>query len=106
MRPGDRDDNLWVTLNGYKPPKSQQEWEDTCFLDKSFHGYYNWPKVIKYSVNKRERYTKENMPESVAIIYERFSDKNFIAKFTQFMILDEEKGKINFDARRFNMFKV
>jgi hypothetical protein len=22
------------------------------------------------------------------------------------MVLDEEKGKINFDARRFNMFKV
>lgn len=57
-------------------------------------------------MNKRERYTKDNMPESVAIIYERFSDQNFINKFTQFMILDEEKGKISFDPRRFNMFKV
>jgi hypothetical protein len=57
-------------------------------------------------MNKRERYTKENMPENVAILYERFSDYNFISKFTQFMVLDEEKGKINFDARRFNMFKV
>jgi hypothetical protein len=57
-------------------------------------------------MNKRERYTKENMPENVAILYERFIDKNFINKFTQFMVLDEEKGKINFDARRFNMFKV
>lgn len=46
------------------------------------------------------------MPETVAILYERFIDKNFISKFTQFMVLDEEKGKITFDARRFNMFKV
>jgi hypothetical protein len=57
-------------------------------------------------MNKRERYTKENMPEPVAILYDRFIDQNFINKFTQFMVLDEEKGKINFDARRFNMFKV
>jgi len=57
-------------------------------------------------MNKRERYTKDNMPEHVAILYEKFIDKNFINKFTQFMVLDEEKGKINFDARRFNMFKV
>ncbi|CAF4543477.1 unnamed protein product, partial [Rotaria sp. Silwood2] len=81
------------------------EWEETCFLDKSFHGYYKWPKIIKYPMNKRERYTKENMPEDVAILYERFIDNNFINKFTQFMVLDEEKGKISFDARRFNMFK-
>ena len=57
-------------------------------------------------MNKRDRYTKDNMPKHVAILYERFIDKNFINKFTQFMVLDEEKGKINFDARRFNMFKV
>lgn len=104
--PGDRADNLWITLNNYQPPKTQQEWEETCFLDKSYHGYYKWPKIIKYPMNKRERYTKDNMPESVAIIYERFLEKSFVEKFAQFMILDEEKGKINFDARRFNMFKV
>ena len=86
--------------------KSQTEWEQTCFLDKSYHGYYKWPKIIKYPMNKRERYTPGNMPENVGILYERFIDKEFISKFTQFMVLDEEKGKINFDARRFNMFKV
>ena len=104
--PGDRDDNLWVTINDYQPPKTQDEWEQTCFLDKSYHGYYSWPKTIKYALNKRERYTTENMPENVAILYERFMDTNFISKFTQFMVLDEEKGKVTFDSRRFNMFKV
>ncbi|CAM4792055.1 unnamed protein product [Rotaria magnacalcarata] len=56
-------------------------------------------------MNKRERYTKDNMPDDVAILYDRFMDTNFISKFTQFMVLDEEKGKISFDTRRFHMFK-
>ena len=77
-----------------------------CFLDKSFHGYYKWPKIIKYPINKRERYTKENMPEDVTILYEKFMDKNFINKFTQFMVLDEEEDQIHFDIHRFRMFKV
>ncbi|CAF3944922.1 unnamed protein product, partial [Rotaria sp. Silwood1] len=103
--PGDRDDNLWITINDYKPPKTQKEWEETCFLDKSFHGYYKWPKIIRYPMNKRERYTKEHMSENVAILYEKFIDKNFINKFIQFMVLDEEEEEINFDIHRFRMFK-
>ncbi|CAF1622524.1 unnamed protein product, partial [Adineta ricciae] len=104
-RPGDRDDNLWITINDYKPPTSQQQWEETCFLDKSFHGYYKWPKVIRYPMNKRERYTRETMPEDVLILYERFIDQEFIGKFIQFMVLDEEEEEINFDIHRFRMFK-
>ncbi|UJR35822.1 hypothetical protein I4U23_028569 [Adineta vaga] len=103
--PGDRDDNLWLTINNYKPPTSQQEWEETCFLDKSYHGYYKWPKIIRYPMNKRERYTKETMPENVSILYERFVDKDFISKFIQLMVLDEEEEEINFDIHRFRMFK-
>jgi len=104
--PGDRENNLWITFNNYQPPKTQQEWEETCFLDKSFHGYYKWPKIIKYPMNKRERYTKDNMPESVAIIYERFFDREFVAKVVQWMVADEEDETIHFDVHRFRMFKV
>jgi len=103
--PGDRDDNLWITINDYKPPKTQTEWEQICFLDKSFHGYYKWPKIIKYPLNKRERYTRENMPEQVAILYDRFIDKNFVAQFIQFMVLDKETDN-SFNCVRYRMFKV
>jgi len=75
-------------------------------MDKSYHGYYKWPKIIKYPMNKRERYTKENMPENASIIYERFIDKEFIGKSIEFMVLDEEEEEINFDMHRFRMFKV
>jgi hypothetical protein len=104
--PGDRDDNLWVTINDYKPPKTQIEWEQTCFLDKPFSGYYCWPKMIKYSLNKRERYTLDNMPEEVAILYNRFMDKNFVIRVTQLMILDEGDGRIKFSKTRVAVFKV
>jgi hypothetical protein len=110
--PGDRDDNLWITIDDYKPPKTQIEWEETCFLDESFHGYYTWPKMIKYSMNKRERYTLNNMPEKVAILYERFIDKKFLTRAVQFVVLDEDEAedneecKITFNDIRFAMFKV
>ncbi len=104
--PGDRDDNLWITINDYKPPETQIEWEQTCFLGKPFYGYYTWPNMIKYSMNKRERYTQNNMAEKVAILYDRFIDKNFVQRVTQLMILDEEDDEINFSEIRFAMFKV
>ncbi|CAF1410376.1 unnamed protein product, partial [Rotaria sordida] len=69
--PGDRDDNLWVTYNDYQPPKTQFEWEQTCFLDKCYYGYYEWPKIIKYPMNKRERYTKETMPEHLDELWQK-----------------------------------
>jgi len=104
--PGDRDDNLWVTIDNDKPPQTQIEWEETCFLDKSFHGYYTWPKTIKYALNKRTRYTKENMTEEVTILYDRFIDKNFVVRVTQLMILDEKKDDKDFDKIQFAVFKV
>lgn len=99
---------MWLTLDDYKPPKTQTEWEDTCFLDKPFHGYYTWPKKIKYSINKRERYTQNNMPENVKILYDHFIDKNLIVRTIQLMILGEEKNKDEktFDKIELAMFKV
>lgn len=104
--PGDRDDNLWITFNNYQPPKTQTEWEQTCFLDKCFHGYYKWPKIIKYTMNKRERYTKETMSEHVAVIYNRFIDKAFVIKLIQFMIIEDEENEVTFNIDRCRMFKV
>ncbi|CAF0928107.1 unnamed protein product [Adineta steineri] len=104
--PGDREDNLWLTFNDYKPPETQIEWEETCFLDKSFHGYYTWPKIIKYAMNKRARYTKDHeMPEDVTILYDRFMNKQFVRQTTQLMILNDNEEQKNFDKDQFVMFK-
>lgn len=104
--PGDRDDNLWITINEYKPPKTQEEWESTCFLDKCFHGYYKWPRLIKYPMNRRERYQIGTMPDNVAIIYHRFMDKEFLSRFLKFIVVDQEGDEHMFDFHRFRIFKV
>lgn len=106
LQPGDRDDNLWMTANDYKPPLTQTEWEQTCFLGKTFQGYYTWPKVIKYAMNKRTRYTKDNMSEQVAIVYDRFIDKDFVKHLTKVMIVDGHTDDANFNVYRFTLFKV
>ena len=104
--PGDRDDNQWITIDGYQPVKTQIEWEETCFLGKSYSGYYCWPKMIKYTMNKRDRYTRETMTSEVAIIYDRFLDKNFVARMTQLMVLGEKSDEKKFNRIQFSMFKV
>ncbi|CAF2108179.1 unnamed protein product [Rotaria magnacalcarata] len=102
-QPGNRDDNLWLTYNDYKAPETQTEWEQICFLDKIFHGYYQWPKTIKYALNKRERYTGGEIPTHVSIILDRFLDKDFVTKLSKCIIFDE--GDIDFDKIRFLMYK-
>ncbi|CAF4353955.1 unnamed protein product, partial [Rotaria sp. Silwood2] len=68
--PGDRVDNVWLTIDGYVPPKTQIEWEQTCFLDKSFHGFNTWPKIIKYAINKRECYSRTNIVLSLSLSFD------------------------------------
>lgn len=107
--PGDRDDNQWVTLDNYQPPQTQSQWEETCFLDKSYHGYFCWPQMIKYPMNKRERYTEDNMPKEAAIIYDHFRDKNFVERVIQAMTIEEENEANDvhyFDQTQFSVFKV
>lgn len=100
-------DNLWVTIDGYQAPQTQSEWEETCFLDKSFHGYYTWPKILRYSLNKRERYHPNDMPEDVMILYDRFRDRMFLQQMMELMLLDEvEDEDLEFSEIRFAMYKV
>ena len=104
FQPGDRDDNLWIIYDHYKLPKVQTNWEQTCFLDKPYHGYYQWPKMIKYSINKRERYTRDRMPRHVAIMFDRFLDRNFVVELMKTMTSDDNRKE--FDKLRFLMYKV
>ena len=106
VNPGDRTDNGWVTIDGFKPPATQDEWEHMCFLDKTYHGFYTWPKTIKYSMNKRERYTRENMPEGVAIVFDRFNDPTFISRVVQCMVTEQHAADMSFSYIRSTVFKA
>lgn len=101
--PGDRDDNLWATIDTYRPATTQSDWEKSCFLDGSFHGYYLWPQTIRYAVNKRARYTDDDLPAPVAVLYHRFRHEDFLNRALQMMLLSDEK---ELGKTRLAMFKV
>ena len=106
INPGNRADNAWVTIDGFQPPITQDEWEHMCFLDKTYHGYFTWPKTIKYTMNQRGRYTRDNMPEHVALVYDRFNDVTFVSKLVQCMVAEQAANETNFHYVRSTVFKV
>ena len=102
--PGNREDNLWLTLNESHFSDTASEWEERCFLDHSSAGYYRWPQTISYAVNKRERYTDEQMPSDVSIVFQRFRDQSFVKQLIKQLVLDDDEIESN--RVRFLMFKV
>ena len=102
--PGNRDDNRWLTFSDPPFSDTQSDWEERCFLDRLAAGYYQWPKTIKYVVNKRERYTQEQMPNDVAIVFQRFRDQSFVNRLIEQLVLDDDETESN--RVRFLMFKV
>lgn len=41
---GDRADNLWLQYNSSSLPRTQQDWDQCVFVEKTHWGYYSWPK--------------------------------------------------------------
>jgi len=105
ISPGDRADNAWVTIDEFKPPTTQDEWEQMCFLDKTYHGFYTWPNTIKYTMNKRARHTRDEMPEHVAIIFDRFNDRSFLSKLIELMVSEQHTTEMSFSYIRSTVFK-
>ena len=113
--PGYRRDNKWHLFDSkflsdfYDNSIIQDEkkWEDTCFLDKSYWGYYCWPAQIKINFNQRQNFknNENEFNKVVEAIEQHFSDPNFIEKFIQFATIEETKGSEKFDKKRFHLFK-
>lgn len=108
--PGDRNDNQWITIDNYQSIETQTEWENLSFFDEPYHGYFTWPKIIKYRMNKPIHYTMINMSENVQTISQRFVDQNFMKRFLELIISnedqDEKNVRIKFNKERILMFKV
>jgi len=50
--------------------------------------------------------TSDSLPEDERIIYERFTNVQFIETLIKFLSLEEDKGKDRFHAKFFVLFKV
>uniref|UniRef100_A0A672KRB5 Proteasome activator subunit 4 n=1 Tax=Sinocyclocheilus grahami TaxID=75366 RepID=A0A672KRB5_SINGR len=106
---GDRPDNQWLRYDSSRLPRSQQDWNECCFIEKTHWGYSTWPrKLLLYAPleeQPKQGKTREEMNESEQIIYDHFSDQQFIDQFIQYLSLEDRKGKDKFSPRRFCLFK-
>ncbi len=89
-----------------------KKWAATNFLDKSYWGYYCWPKEISCNQNTRPTFTTpsptvNNQYQSrVNPIAKRFSDDpEFVANFIKYSVIEECKGNEKFDKKKFFLFK-
>uniref|UniRef100_A0A671QPD6 Proteasome activator complex subunit 4A n=1 Tax=Sinocyclocheilus anshuiensis TaxID=1608454 RepID=A0A671QPD6_9TELE len=105
----DRPDNQWLRYDSSRLPCSQQDWNECCFIEKTHWGYSIWPrKLLLYAPleeQPKQGKTREEMNESEQIIYDHFSDQQFIDQFIQYLSLEDRKGKDKFSPRRFCLFK-
>ncbi|XP_076141905.1 proteasome activator complex subunit 4A [Alosa pseudoharengus] len=106
---GDRPDNQWLMYDSSRLPRSQQDWDECCFVEKTHWGYYSWPrKLMMYAPAEeqpKQSLNREEMNEREQIIYDHFTDPAFINQLIQFLSLEDRKGKDKFSPRRFCLFK-
>uniref|UniRef100_A0A672S8A5 Proteasome activator subunit 4 n=1 Tax=Sinocyclocheilus grahami TaxID=75366 RepID=A0A672S8A5_SINGR len=102
-------DNQWLQYDSSRLPRSQQDWDECCFIEKTHWGYSTWPRTLMLYAPPEEQpkqgKTRQEMNESEKIIYDHFSDQQFIDQFIHYLSQEDRKGKDKFSPRRFCLFK-
>ncbi|XP_028331301.1 proteasome activator complex subunit 4B [Gouania willdenowi] len=105
---GDRKGNRWLQYDSNNLPLTEEQWNSQHFVEKSHWGYYCWPReMMIYATSEKpeDDLPYDEMSESEKIIFEYFSDAEFIDQLIQYLSLEERKGKDSFNPRRFCLFK-
>ncbi|XP_061562704.1 LOW QUALITY PROTEIN: proteasome activator complex subunit 4B-like [Phycodurus eques] len=104
---GDRQANRWLQYRSAELPLSEGAWDSQLHVEKTHVGYYSWPReMMIYDPQKlKDDLPYEEMSEAEKIIFEYFSDPEFIEQLMEFLSLEERKGKDSFNPRRFCLFK-
>uniref|UniRef100_A0A3Q3GH33 Proteasome activator Blm10 mid region domain-containing protein n=1 Tax=Labrus bergylta TaxID=56723 RepID=A0A3Q3GH33_9LABR len=105
---GDREGNCWLQYDSNNLPLSQEQWDSQHFVEKTHLGYYTWPRemmIYAASEKSKDDLQYEEMSEGEKIIFEYFSDPEFIDQLMEFLSLEDRKGKDSFNPRRFCLFK-
>lgn len=113
--PGHRADNTWHTYNPqFLFEQTEQGWEATNFLDKSYWGYYCWPSRIRVNLNSRETYSLDDVKSESSThlskcmkpLRDKFmNDSEFVEKFIKLSRIEESKGHEKFDKKKLYLFK-
>ncbi|XP_035525217.1 proteasome activator complex subunit 4B [Morone saxatilis] len=105
---GDREGNRWLQYDSNNLPLSEEQWDTQPYVEKTHWGYYTWPREMMIhaaSEKPKDDLTYEEMSEGEKIIFEYFSDPEFIDQLIEFLSLEDRKGKDSFNPRRFCLFK-
>ncbi|XP_062510278.1 proteasome activator complex subunit 4-like [Corticium candelabrum] len=109
IMPGDRPDNMWHRYDVEKLPQTVEKWNSTVFIDKTFWGYYCWPREMKayapYNQQPPVDRTRDKLSEGEAAVWNAFNSKEFVDKLVAFLSLEERKGRDKYDRIRTVMFK-
>ncbi|KAM7381432.1 hypothetical protein PAMA_012322 [Pampus argenteus] len=105
---GDREGNRWLQYDSSNLPLSEEQWDSQHYVEKTHWGYYSWPRemmIYAPSEKPKDDLPYEEMSEGEKIIFEYFSDPEFIDQLIEFLSLEDRKGKDSFNPRRFCLFK-
>ncbi|KAM7370631.1 hypothetical protein PAMP_010160 [Pampus punctatissimus] len=105
---GDREGNHWLQYDSSNLPLSEEQWDSQHYVEKTHWGYYSWPRemmIYAPSEKPKDDLPYEKMSEGEKIIFEYFSDPEFIDQLIEFLSLEDRKGKDSFNPRRFCLFK-
>ncbi|XP_052767290.1 proteasome activator complex subunit 4A-like [Mya arenaria] len=109
FRPGYRADNVWHTYNSKDLPDTQEKWEGLSVIEKTHWGYYSWPKDLKTYAPKSEQpklnRDRQDLTEGEKIIYDAFTNPEFVTKLVDFLALEENKGRDKFGFKKMVLFK-
>ncbi|KAF3853762.1 hypothetical protein F7725_014450 [Dissostichus mawsoni] len=124
----------WLQYDSKNLPLSEEQWDSQQYVEKTHWGYYSWPRemMIHAASEKRKHdlpyeemsevlitYRTQNplpLPQyyyhyyiwclfGEKIIFEYFSDPEFIDQLIGFLSLEDRKGNDSFNPRRFCLFK-
>lgn len=105
----DREDNRWLQFQINAAPNSQEEMDKFTFVDKTHWGFQAWPLELKtYDVKRLQKMdrSKEELNPTELVIYEAFSNSEFLKTFFKFFSLEVNKGQDTFRQIQFLLYKA
>ncbi|XP_060589859.1 proteasome activator complex subunit 4B-like [Ruditapes philippinarum] len=109
LSPGDRPDNRWHKYNSQNLPDTQDKWEKLVVIEKTHWGYYTWPKEMEtyapHSEQPKLNRSTDELTEGEKVVYNAFSNKDYVQKLVDFLALEENKNKDKFSQKKMTLFK-
>lgn len=110
LNPGIREDNKWLLYDSKTIPKDAEAWEQSRFLHDHSTGFYAWPKKLEIYAPSEDQPNIDkrfsNLTEEEQEIYSFFSNAGNLEQFIKYFSMEEKKGKDQFNAYKFLLFKV